>query len=105
MTTASYSTAEACRLAGCTYRQADYWDRTEIVRPSIHAARGSGGGRQRAYSAEDVVRLKVVVMLLGAGLSLQRVRGFVNGDCEVLDRWEFDRAVELLNDIREPVPA
>ena len=32
----------ACKAAGITYRQLDYWARTGLVEPSVRNARGSG---------------------------------------------------------------
>lgn len=67
-----YRGALACAIAGITYRQLDYWARTDLVRPSIRAAAGSGS--QRLYSFTDILVLKIVKRLLDAGISLQNVR-------------------------------
>ena len=61
-----------CRLTGVTYRQLDYWARTELVTPSITPATGSGS--KRAYSYGDVLEVKVIKSLLDSGLSLARAR-------------------------------
>jgi DNA-binding transcriptional MerR regulator len=61
-----------CRIVGITYRQLDYWARTDLVGPSLRAA--SGSGSQRSYSFADLVTLKVVKRLLDAGVSLQNIR-------------------------------
>jgi DNA-binding transcriptional MerR regulator len=61
-----------CKIVGISYRQLDYWARTELVQPSYRQA--SGSGTQRLYSFDDVVRLKVVKRLLDTGVSLQKVR-------------------------------
>jgi len=63
---------QVCSIVGITYRQLDYWARTDLVRPSIADARGSG--TQRTYSYRDLVRLKVVKSLLDAGVKLQTAR-------------------------------
>lgn len=65
-----------CQIVGITYRQLDYWARTELVVPSIRQAKGSG--TQRLYSFEDLVELRVIKRLLDAGVSLQRVREAVS---------------------------
>ena len=62
----------ACRAAGITYRQLDYWARTGLVEPSIRSAKGSGS--QRLYSFRDILVLKVVKRLLDTGVSLQQIR-------------------------------
>jgi DNA-binding transcriptional MerR regulator len=63
---------QVCKIVGISYRQLDYWARTDLVRPSIADAKGSG--TQRAYSYRDLVRLKVVKSLLDAGVKLQTAR-------------------------------
>ena len=63
---------QVCTVVGITYRQLDYWARTDLVRPSLHDAAGSG--TQRLYSYRDLVELKVVKSLLDAGVSLQTAR-------------------------------
>ncbi|MCF2706411.1 MerR family transcriptional regulator [Arcanobacterium haemolyticum] len=66
----------ACKAAGITYRQLDYWDRTGLVSPSIQNATGSGS--QRLYSFRDILVLKVVKRLLDTGVSLQQIRRAVS---------------------------
>ena len=66
----------ACRAAGITYRQLDYWARTKLVEPSIRTARGSGS--QRLYSFKDILVLKIVKRLLDTGISLQNIRQAVD---------------------------
>lgn len=67
-----YRGPQVCKIVGITYRQLDYWARTDLVRPSLADARGSG--TQRRYSYRDLVRLKVVKSLLDAGIKLQAAR-------------------------------
>ena len=69
---AGFRGPQVCTIVGITYRQLDYWARTDLVRPSITDARGSG--TQRAYSYADLVRLQVVKNLLDAGVKLQAAR-------------------------------
>jgi DNA-binding transcriptional MerR regulator len=63
---------QVCKIVGITYRQLDYWARTDLIRPSIADAKGSG--TQRRYSYRDLVQLKVIKSLLDAGVSLQLAR-------------------------------
>jgi DNA-binding transcriptional MerR regulator len=67
-----YRGPAVCEVVGITYRQLDYWARTDLVSPSIQNAKGSG--TQRLYSFEDIVRLRVIKRLLDAGVSLERIR-------------------------------
>jgi DNA-binding transcriptional MerR regulator len=67
-----YRGPTACRAAGITYRQLDYWARTGLVEPSVRSATGSG--TQRLYGFRDILVLKVVKRLLDSGVSLQQIR-------------------------------
>jgi DNA-binding transcriptional MerR regulator len=72
MSESGYRGPKVCKIVGITYRQLDYWTRTELVRPSIMDANGSG--TQRLYSYRDLVELKVIKQMLDAGISLQSAR-------------------------------
>ena len=67
-----FSGRKAAEVVGITYRQLDYWARTDLVRPSLADANGSGSRRQ--YSYRDLLELKVVKSLLDAGIRLESVR-------------------------------
>jgi len=66
----------ACAAAGITYRQLDYWARTNLLQPTVRAATGSG--TQRLYSFRDILVLKIVKRLLDTGVSLQNIRTAVD---------------------------
>jgi DNA-binding transcriptional MerR regulator len=84
----------ACRAAGITYRQLDYWARTGLVEPSVRPATGSG--TQRLYSFRDILVLKVVKRLLDTGVSLQQIRTSVQ---HLRDRGVDDLAqITLMSD-------
>ncbi|MFW5474071.1 MerR family transcriptional regulator [Knoellia sp. CPCC 206450] len=70
-----YRGPTACKAAGITYRQLDYWARTSLVEPSVRGAAGSGS--QRLYGFRDILALKIVKRLLDTGVSLQQIRGAV----------------------------
>src|SRR4029453_17020323 len=67
-----YGGPQVCKLVGITYRQLDYWDRTDLLKPSLALAHGSGS--QRRYSYRDLVQLKIIKSLLDAGVKLQTAR-------------------------------
>jgi DNA-binding transcriptional MerR regulator len=67
-----YRGPQVCKIVGITYRQLDYWARTDLIRPSLADAQGSGS--QRRYSYRDLVDLKVIKSLLDAGVSLKQAR-------------------------------
>ncbi|MFQ4149933.1 MerR family transcriptional regulator [Arthrobacter sp. LAPM80] len=72
---AGYRGPTACKAAGITYRQLDYWARTGLVEPAVRGAAGSGS--QRLYGFRDILVLKVVKRLLDTGVSLQQIRSAV----------------------------
>ena len=67
-----YSGKATAEIVGITYRQLDYWARTDLIRPSLTDAEGSGSRRQ--YSYRDLVELKVIKNLLDSGIRLEQVR-------------------------------
>jgi DNA-binding transcriptional MerR regulator len=69
---AGFRGPQVCKIVGITYRQLDYWARTDLVRPSVMDANGSG--TQRLYSFRDLLELKVIKQMLDAGISLQSAR-------------------------------
>lgn len=72
MDTTGFSGRQAAEIVGITYRQLDYWARTDLVRPSLADAAGSGSRRRYSYS--DLLELKIIKQLLDAGISLPAVR-------------------------------
>ena len=84
-----YRAPQVCKLVGITYRQLDYWARTNLIRPSLR--RASGSGSHRLYAFSDVVQLKVIKRLLDAGMSLKKIRSAV----EILrEQMDSDRPVQ-----------
>jgi DNA-binding transcriptional MerR regulator len=68
-----FTAQQASQLTGCTQHQLRYWDRVDLIRPSIQSTGGRPGVR-RLYSFRDLVALRVVRSLLDNGMSVQRVR-------------------------------
>jgi DNA-binding transcriptional MerR regulator len=68
-----FTAQQASQLTGCTQHQLRYWDRVDLIRPSIQGTGGKPGIR-RLYSFRDLVALRVVRSLLDNGMSVQRVR-------------------------------
>lgn len=67
-----FSGKQAAEIVGITYRQLDYWARTDLVRPSLADAQGSGS--RRRYTYRDLLELKAIKNLLDAGIRLESVR-------------------------------
>jgi len=72
----SFSGSQAAQVVGITYRQLDYWARTNLIRPSLSDAKGSGS--RRVYEYRDLLELKVIKQLLDAGIRLESVREVFN---------------------------
>jgi DNA-binding transcriptional MerR regulator len=68
----SFSGKKAADIVGISYRQLDYWARTDLIRPSLADARGSGS--RRRYSYRDLLELKLVKTLLESGIKLESIR-------------------------------
>jgi DNA-binding transcriptional MerR regulator len=67
-----FSGTAAAGIVGISYRQLDYWARTNLVRPSL--ADASGSGSRRKYSYRDLLELRVIKTMLDAGIKLESVR-------------------------------
>jgi predicted RNase H-like HicB family nuclease/DNA-binding transcriptional MerR regulator len=67
-----YPSRIARAVTGVTPMQLAYWSNTGLVVPSVGT--GQGRGSKRVYSFRDLVQLAVVRRLMGAGVSLQRIR-------------------------------
>jgi len=67
-----FSGTKAAQIVGITYRQLDYWARTDLIRPSVTDA--SGSGTRRAYKYRDLLELRVIKNLLDAGIRLEAIR-------------------------------
>ena len=72
MTEQGFSGKRTAEIVDITYRQLDYWARTDLVRPSMADATGSGS--RRLYSYRDLLELKVIKSLLDSGIRLEQVR-------------------------------
>jgi DNA-binding transcriptional MerR regulator len=72
----AYRGPQVCSIVGITYRQLDYWTRTDLIKASVADAKGSG--TQRLYSYEDLLQIKVIKSLLDSGFDLKKVRKVVD---------------------------
>jgi len=73
--TESFSTGDAVRITGVSFRNIDYWARTKFIVPSIAEAQGTGTDRR--YSFSDLLALRVARELREAGISTQSLRRVV----------------------------
>ena len=74
--TEGFSGRQTAEIVGISYRQLDYWARTDLIRPSL--ADASGSGSRRRYSYQDLLELRVIKTLLDAGIKLESVREVFN---------------------------
>jgi len=68
----NFNTKTVARILGLTIRQIDYWDKTNLIKPSVQEA--AGYGSVRLYSFADLIQLKVAKALKDAGISIQKMR-------------------------------
>ncbi len=71
-TETAFTGKQAADVVGITYRQLDYWARTDLVRPSLADAAGSGS--RRHYNYRNLLELRMIKSLLDAGIRLESVR-------------------------------
>lgn len=99
------SSKEAARLAGCTYRQLDYWMRREVLEPVVSA---DGSGTRRLFDHRDVEALAAAADLSRYVPSTDAMRAVAKavlreeispGDFV----WVRGRSVGRTRDIREVV--
>ena len=67
-----FSGTRTAQIVGISYRQLDYWARTNLIRPSL--ADASGSGSRRRYSYRDLLELRMIKSLLDSGIKLESVR-------------------------------
>ena len=70
-----FSGPEAVHIVGVSYRQLDYWDTKNVIKPALSQAAGSGS--RRRYSRNDLLALGVAKQLRDAGLDLARIRDVI----------------------------
>jgi DNA-binding transcriptional MerR regulator len=74
-----YRVGDVAKIVGISRRQLQYWDETDLVRPSVRTP----GGHAR-YAFEDLVALKTAKRLIDAGVSVQRIRKSIRALREML---------------------
>ena len=64
-----FTPREVAQIVGISYRQIQYWDKTNFVRPSYRRK-----GKYRLYTFLDLVQLKLARTLRSSKVSIQRLR-------------------------------
>lgn len=87
------STSQVAKLTGATLRQLQWWDEQGQLCPKLRHGSGGHGGKRRAYTAEDVGRIRLRNALCAKGVSTRECWAIVDavwplkaGDCLVVDR-------------------
>lgn len=78
-----FPATRTAEIVGISYRQLDYWARTDLVKPTSPAA---GSGSRRTYSYKNLLELKAVKHLLDAGIKLESVRNIFDYLRDQLDQ-------------------
>ena len=68
----SFSGKKVTEIVGISYRQLDYWTRTELISPSIE--KGEGSGSRRRYSYKDLLEIRVIKNLIDGGIKVEKIR-------------------------------
>lgn len=66
----TFTAAEACPLAGVTYRQLDFWTRADLLHP-VDGEASPGSGHPRRYGETEVKVARMVRRLLEVGFTLR----------------------------------
>ena len=80
----SFSGKKVTEIVGISYRQLDYWTRTELISPSIE--KGEGSGSRRRYSYKDLLELRVIKNLIDGGIKVEKIREIFEYIKENLDQ-------------------
>ena len=80
----SFSGKKVTEIVGISYRQLDYWTRTELISPSIE--KGEGSGSRRRYSYKDLLELRVIKNLIDGGIKVEKIREIFEYLKEKLDQ-------------------
>ena len=83
----AYNTSTVAKVLDVSLRKLGYWDKQNLVKPSISSA--GGRGSRRLYSFLDVVELRTVQALRDDGISLQKIRkavAFLRGKLSMTER-------------------
>jgi len=77
----TYRIGEFAKLAGVTIRTLRYYDKIELLTPSLHTEEG-----HRRYTRNDLLRLQQIVTLKWMGFSLDEISDIINSSTYDLHR-------------------
>src|ERR1043166_10220091 len=67
-----FTPKEVAKLIGISYRQVQYWDKTNFIKPSYRRR-----GKYRLYTFSDLIQLEVAKVLRETNISIQRLRKII----------------------------
>ena len=75
----NYSSREVASITGLSARQLQWWDARKLLKPSVASHRTDAGGfTERRYSPVDLFELAVLADLRRNGLSVSKLRLFMD---------------------------
>ena len=66
-----FTSKQAEKIVGISYRQLDHWARKGLVQPSV--AQAAGSGSRRRYSYNDLVEFKIAKKMRDQGIDLKSI--------------------------------
>lgn len=78
---AFFTPKEVAKLINISYRQIQYWDKSNFIRPSYRRR-----GKYRLYTFPDLIRLKIARLLRDNSYSVQRLRKTIRDLKELLSK-------------------
>ncbi len=79
-----FSPKEIRELVNITYRQIQYWDKSNFIIPSYRRK-----GRYRLYTFKDLVLLKIAEVLREHGYSIQQLRSTIGNLKKMIEEISF----------------
>lgn len=76
-----FSPKDVVRVIGISYRQLQYWDKTDFIKPSAINL-----GKYRNYTFHELVQMKLAKSLRAANISIQKLRRVIDSVKDLLPR-------------------
>lgn len=76
-----FTPKEVAKIVGISYRQMEYWDKTNFIKPSYRRR-----GKYRLYTFTDLIPLKLAKEMRDNGASIQRLRRTVSSLGDLLSQ-------------------
>lgn len=98
-----YSSSQACKITGVTYRQLDHWIRLGVINPFINP---KGSGKERRFGVKDLIDLRTAKCLFDLGINSGIIKDLdsdllhfpgvhIKIDTEEISAYVFDQMKEI----------